>query len=1159
MAVHLYYAPAQMQLGSKTLAPQTVWATFSDKTFGGKKFTEVVVVGTDDTMHLVDTEEVKKALASSMPFSFGLEVLCPNGVKPVPPEEIEQFYVASQVKQVKEEPAAAPAKDARDTESPLSTQNTSYKELVDAVAEANAGPALERVVKLHNLWMSRGPEFRNVDKAYIVLLDVFRDAALDAIDDGANWRTTVEIQKRHVGARLAQAPTLDRIKKRRESWIAFYRAITEFCGTGKDKNLVAAPEVLQWLLDPDAEWFVYSSSYLVESAVDTVRSNGWGFMADQARAISKLANETLPLMRKQLAYAKENDKPVYAQVTYAENFLLQGICDYRLNPMFEAWNAERGPDDSSDELEKWFNSFVEGRADSGTRLVVNSLMEIIQAMCPAGTRIEVSPSGDVRIPFTPAQLKHYGSFYRYLVNVVLKRLDAPADAAEYETGNPTDSPFVLPYLQRTKTDDTFRIRLDLMGKLRREYTMSLQAMVDSAGKESLRKTRVLADFINKGMPILQPIRKEDWVNASLYKFLQEFLTPYLLREWETAKNDTSKTFTSFAVAEIADALSCLAHWRNDAESMQQWEQKEESQLYKSLNNFYSSKELMTWLRTGFSAEYERKAEISTYINDARKKVEAANALSNAGFLSAAQCKGINNAIDTLRTLSETARPEISDALYKWFEDGEQSMLLPVSLKTTASDIWGHIKLAVLAVRKDRQFDVLKEQCGLWFDMLMQLRPISTRDTAKWQLNAPEPTNTAIRELKYHLLSIARIQDKLDEILREAGAERAYSAIWEVHTNEAKSIRAGGLTTEVYEELTANVSALRSKLGKLPDTTAAEQDFIEGRQCALLSFDRNTTVDGYRQLHLHPWIVKNKDDLTQVMAFLDASLDTINEFRPLFTHVYEFLNSLEGDLSQLHKFVMKLASNNVALSREMNIALGLYDGMKDTPAPGTPDVNKPKDGKIAHRKINISGSSTYTPDVPDVPASGIEVPELFDMNSPLTRRLFDMARKQNEVWLLDSYITDDLSKNTRYLGLKKRLPFDNFLVVGGKDSSCLTISLAGKRVGLLTLDPQQITDLAGGFTTTSVLHVATHEIAHFIFKQLKNTEKMAWRKETAGKKLHPRQGADRYGFETEQFAILAETMVWGNSFRGLYTTNGLEVVENYFHNNFITEEDKKKRA
>ena len=1151
MSVHLYFAPSVMKLGGKDLAPQTVWAVFANRKIGNKSYWEVVVVGTDDTKHLVDDATYRKASEGSMPFAFGIEVLCPNGVKDVPVEELEQFRVESEV--AAQQAAAQKSSQQTQGQNDQATNNQSSKEkeLIELVRiTGNSGTALERTVRLHQIWRERGVDFRLNEKAYALLLDKFRDAALDAADEGANWRgAPLDVQLRHVGARIALAKGDKRVA-RIKSWESFYEAIEDSCGKGS--KISAVTEVLKALRDDKTDWDQYSAYALVEFTVKKIEQVG-GNLSAQATFLKELATSTLPRMRKKLEYAKAlDDSPVYAQITYTERYLTGGICDVLTNPMFEAWNSEPNAAESP-RLESWFAEYTSGMDESNQRNAIKNLLTIINCMCPTGTEIVVESNGNIKIPFTPKDLPSYGSFARYLINVASKNLE------ENALGNPTDSPFVLPYLMQCADDDSIEKRLGLMDKVRRSYESAMEQMVNSGGKEGVRKVRALAQFINIGMPGLQLVNKEKWRFNSLESFLDKFCKPYIKQQWNLRKSDPSLNMTNFALRSVSQILSSIAHWRNDAESFSQWEEKypNDSRLYRQLNAFYSSHDFLKWVRENLDEVAGAIAARDEMINSFMPMVEPALERIRSSGMTVMLADDIDSAMNEFRVKAAKSPYEVYEELRKWFDAGNHSMMLPVSLSTTIDEIWTLIRKAVIAAKSGDRVDVFREQCSSWRDMLIQLRPLN-RDVGQWSISAkyaPDNIYEAMSELKTAMRSENAVA-KVKSFVTSDAVESATSTIWEVHRNEAKVIWTLGNTVICYASLVENVKALRSKLSKLPDTTEAEADFAEGRQDSLLMFDRGITVDGLRTNFLHKWIAANPDNLGNVGDLLDTFLDTLMEMRPLKMQNDEWTDLLPPSLLVTYKFILNLQLNPVALSRETNIALGKYDSLK---VPEL-DVNKEKNGKIAHRKIKVSGSETYSTDTPDIPASGIAIPELFDMASPLAQRLVNAIRAQSSVWFLDQSITEDLAKYTKYIGLKKRLPLDNFVVVGGNDgSSCATVSLAGKRVGVLTLDPVQIARLTGGFTTTSILHVATHEIAHFIFRQLKNTEKMEWRKEIAGRKLHPRQGVDAYGFETEQFAILAETMVWGNSFRGLYNTNGMSVVEKYFYNNFLTEEDKKKRA
>lgn len=139
-----------------------------------------------------------------------------------------------------------------------------------------------------------------------------------------------------------------------------------------------------------------------------------------------------------------------------------------------------------------------------------------------------------------------------------------------------------------------------------------------------------------------------------------------------------------------------------------------------------------------------------------------------------------------------------------------------------------------------------------------------------------------------------------------------------------------------------------------------------------------------------------------------------------------------------------------------------------------------------------------------------------------------------------------------LGLK-RMPVQSLIVAESYEPTRIaTTSIHGKLFGVVMLNLKQLAD-EGGINTVTIGASLTHEFAHAIENLLRNTERSAYTKAlNTRNKLHPRQGQDGYAFSKEQFAILAETMVWGTSARGLYCLNGYNVVSKYFYDNYIPE-------
>lgn len=164
-------------------------------------------------------------------------------------------------------------------------------------------------------------------------------------------------------------------------------------------------------------------------------------------------------------------------------------------------------------------------------------------------------------------------------------------------------------------------------------------------------------------------------------------------------------------------------------------------------------------------------------------------------------------------------------------------------------------------------------------------------------------------------------------------------------------------------------------------------------------------------------------------------------------------------------------------------------------------------------------------------------------------------------LLLPSIIEDLDKHSKHLGLKKPLPMRNVLMLDGDamgiSTRVLSLPYGGQTVAIIVINSRQLAALFGGFNTSAVLQALTHEIAHYYEKSyIKNADRLRFEKALGHKQLFP-TGRNRSGGaadnKSEQFAMLAEYMVWGSCARSIYYANGVETVLDYFHNQYMTEE------
>ena len=234
-------------------------------------------------------------------------------------------------------------------------------------------------------------------------------------------------------------------------------------------------------------------------------------------------------------------------------------------------------------------------------------------------------------------------------------------------------------------------------------------------------------------------------------------------------------------------------------------------------------------------------------------------------------------------------------------------------------------------------------------------------------------------------------------------------------------------------------------------------------------------------------------------------------------------------------------------------------------PDTSFLRPDKSFKPVVKLHGGSGSALdYAKVAPKNPAEGVHV-DFMSMYSNqklhgiVLNKMYPEIGREANYSLLPKTIAQDLTNYSKHLGLKKPLNMAHsiFTIGHGAGSWIMNKSYGGQVLLAINIDPSQLEDLFGCYNTSIILHVLTHEIAHYLEKShLKNTERMRFEKECRGKKLylgHEGSAGSTTNNMTEQFAVLAEFMVWGDSARHLYFTNGVDTVLNYFVNNYMTEE------
>lgn len=191
-----------------------------------------------------------------------------------------------------------------------------------------------------------------------------------------------------------------------------------------------------------------------------------------------------------------------------------------------------------------------------------------------------------------------------------------------------------------------------------------------------------------------------------------------------------------------------------------------------------------------------------------------------------------------------------------------------------------------------------------------------------------------------------------------------------------------------------------------------------------------------------------------------------------------------------------------------------------------------------------------------PFGGVHLPVV-----PISEMKMGTLPRGENLFDFPTYVFEDIRDNVlAAVGLKVALPFDR-LAVGATDKSTRidVTTRAAVRYGFISINPAQIVSILGGFNSKTVAQAITHELAHFIdFTMIKNSERMRFEQSLRGKEYHPQQKSTGASAPIEQFATLAELMVWGDSARRVFYLNGFEIVNKYFENRYVSEIDLKTR-
>lgn len=147
----------------------------------------------------------------------------------------------------------------------------------------------------------------------------------------------------------------------------------------------------------------------------------------------------------------------------------------------------------------------------------------------------------------------------------------------------------------------------------------------------------------------------------------------------------------------------------------------------------------------------------------------------------------------------------------------------------------------------------------------------------------------------------------------------------------------------------------------------------------------------------------------------------------------------------------------------------------------------------------------------------------------------------------------------YTGFKKKINLNHFImcksdVVPTCFSRQTDASIKARQ--LLVLNFNQLQGLRSGAITSGFLaQVITHELAHFLMYDgiVRQSQMERYKQALVARRLHPDQfnhAGYTYPWYEEAWATLCEYMVHGKSERGLSCTDGWELAEQYFDNNFL---------
>ena len=1107
MDAYLYFGTTPFKLGPLTVASQSVWAVESPAIkVAGNTYRAVAVMG-DNQLRLAPEADYIAIYKHSMPFSFPVETIWPEGMKPVPQSEIDALTP-------KEVPSDSPA----DTGSGLTTK------YIDQELATRATP-MARCMVLANFYIS-GQMQKSSNEVQKYIVDEFYNNLLEVIDE-LDIFDNADTVIRRLAYRVYNSNPLDRTRREGAvaNWKRLLNAIVTNFGIHKVPQWIHmgnVKDLLDMMVEPDLD------RYCAQALIAQATANNSQDLSVQVNVLTELNRVRIREFR-MFGMTDDRDMPLF----YLEKFFPKGIKN-SLNPMDAIVLQKEGDVAASDALERWFLSKYSSAKNPD--LFADMLISIINMMFPAPTQVSDKASA-MEFPYPSTQLPYYGSFLRYLRNRVYRKQVGTDVTAVRKTQE---------YLLKVANDIS-----NLASAAKAMYTVRTRAsfvahMISDVQTESgAAELKVLTDFIDGGMAMMQRIPRP----------APSMTLPDVLTEMKRAVVMEVKGFNLTNLQEVKSvvqaAVMCVQQWPNYGESIAdafvrfgipfpEW--------HKNAGNV-DAFVLECAEEAGIKSKSEARLIIDRYLEQtSRTKVDTPAGV--ASLLSSAL---------TMRTEMELTKGDTRFQLDSWIGTTEQAEDFLVYPSLTASHIISEVGNMVVSdsVTLQEQVKQFTATMSSILQLFYELRHLGSMD---WRATATQQQRDT-----FEALADYTSPDKAEKhLISTFGKQKAlgFSGLLEQARKDFKAWNVSSLSPAGAFEMTVKMlEALRKNCIDLTgdDASAARKYFVMLGQSEFDptggKFTTSTQVQDVIQNIYRPFyekmVLKSNPEYNRVRLLLRGIADYACEMRPLEAPIRDTFKYLNKNMLDIANWANELVSDPA------NSALDAAYGTPSA-APDQSDriLQKRARGVLAYR-MPVSGGSigNYLKVVPSIPKRGLPIQILGKASTQMVKTV--LAKYKGTRPIQDDII-DDLNANSEYIGLIKNVPLDNLLVVEGQGTSMLTVSQGGKRIGIMALDFEQLYKLFHCLNTECVLQAVTHELGHFVEKSfLKNTDRLEWNRNVSGRILHHEQKNSPYAYQTEQFAILAETMVWGNSVRGLEVSNGYTVASRYFANNFLTEEDAKK--